>query len=78
MKAVRNDPYNLLPTYRNMISKYSRTSINGGARDDEHSDTSPFPGYTCAKRHNILEYFCHLTVQTTKTVYLMALYREYT
>ena len=30
------------------------------------------------KRQNIIKYFCHLTVQTTKTVYLMALYREYT
>ena len=36
---------------------YSRTSISGGARDGEHSDTSPFPGYTCAKRQNISEYF---------------------
>ena len=29
---------------------YSRTSISGGARDGEHSDTSPFPCYTCAKK----------------------------
>ena len=67
---------NVLSTYRNIT--YSRTSISGGARDGEHSDTSPFPGYTCAKRQNILEYFCHLAVQATKTVYLMTLYREYT
>ena len=33
---------------------YSRTSISGGARDGEHSDTSPFPDYTCAK---IAKYF---------------------
>ena len=31
------------------VAVYSRTSISGGARDGEHSDTSPFPGYTCAK-----------------------------
>ena len=58
-------------------SNDSRTSISGGVRDGEHSDTSPFLGYTCAKRQNILEYFCHLTLRTTKTVYLMALYHEY-
>ena len=55
---------------------YSRTSISGGARDGEHSDTSPFPGYTCAKMAKYFRIFCYLTVQTTKTVYLMALYRE--
>ena len=62
---------NLYNTY------YSRNSISGGARDGEQIDTSQFPGYTCAKRQNIL-IFCDLTVQTTKTVYIMALYREYT
>ena len=58
------------------ITLCNRTSTSGGARDGEHSDTSPFPGYTCEKRQNILEYFCHLTVKTTKTVYLVTLYLE--
>ena len=49
-----------------------------GSWDGEHFDKSPFPGYTCALRQNIMEYFCHLPVQTTKTVYLMTFYREYT
>ena len=37
--------------------KYSRTSISGGARDGEHSDTSPFPGYTCAKKAKYFRIF---------------------
>ena len=52
--------------------------MSGGARDGEHSDTSPFPGYTCAKKAKYFRIFLPFNVQTTKTVYLMALYLEYT
>ena len=31
--------------------------MSGGARDGEHSDTSPFPGYTCAKKAKYFRIF---------------------
>ena len=36
---------------------YSRTSISVGTQDGEHSDTSPFPGYTCAKKAKYIRIF---------------------
>ena len=58
--------------------EYSGTSISGGAGTANTLINPHSPVIHVQKRQNIIEYFCHLTVQTTKTVYLMALYREYT
>ena len=61
-----------------MHSMYSGTSISGVAGTTNTLINPISAVIHVQKRQNILEYFCHLTVQTTKTVYLMALYHEYT
>ena len=48
--------------------RYSGTSISGGAGTANTLINPHSPVIHVQKRQNIIEYFCHLTVQTTKTV----------
>ena len=60
---MRNEdlpPKNTFLNIDNSLSKeieYRCSSISGGARDGEHSDTSPFPSYTCAKKAKYFRIF---------------------
>ena len=60
--------------YENIL--YSRTSISGGAWAGNYRVSSSFPGYNFCKKPTYYKIFCHLTIQTTKTVWLKAVYSK--
>ena len=44
-----------------------------GARDGEHSDTSPFPGYTCSKKDKYFRIF----MPFNRTIYENSLFNGF-